>query len=227
MKIRIVKIGGSLLRRPNLLGDFQAWYRSTVDDANLTLLIVGGGEMINAVRSWDALRPGDPKRVHWRCVEMLRFSFESMRDSFELHGVWDRFGSIETESQWQSFWEQTLAEWDSNRSPSHQIVLVNVPAFYTPQANRGLVYALPETWETTTDAIALLLAHHVSLIFRDSERMESQPDVHFSVETTLLKSCMPPDHWTIESLVQAEIIDPACRIFANSSLAMNIERLPG
>lgn len=230
MKIRIIKIGGSLLLRPDLIGDFQAWYRRNTQEACLTLLIVGGGEMINAVRGWDALRPGDPASVHWRCVEMLRFSFESIRDAFEAHRVGDRLSgdrleAIATETHWRDFVENSLPGWFQSEALANEVILLNVPAFYAPAISSDSVLRLPENWQTTTDAIALWLAHQVWVKMRDAVDIQRGEKAPFSVECTLLKSCVPPDDWTLESLVEAEIIDPACLVFADSPIVLNVEKL--
>lgn len=236
MKIRIVKVGGSLLLRPDLIGDFHAWYRQSTKEPCCTLVIVGGGEMINAVRGWDALRPGDPASVHWRCVEMLRFSFESicesMRDVFEKGSIVEPFEAIATGPQWQEFVGQSLPVWLQDNVPRKKLILVNVPAFYTPALSHASASGLPEDWQTTTDAIALWLAHQVSVdlggqgVSRSKMGHKPRGNSIFPVECTLLKSCTPPTDWTLDSLVEAGIIDPACRIFADSPVELNVEKLP-
>lgn len=124
---RVIKVGGSLLGRPNLLDDLFAWW-STLDLAD-DWLLVGGGQMIDAVRVWDRLRPTDPTDVHWQCVEMLRHSRQHLIAAMHADGRWrDRMNGTPAEFQ-----------------------VVDPTVFY----HRDAGSPLPENWDTTTDAIAM------------------------------------------------------------------------
>lgn len=138
---RVVKLGGSLLVREDLVDRLHRWY--TAQRAAETLLIVGGGELIDAIRRLDRVRPGDPAAVHWRCVDLLRATFETVTEWFPGWAV------IASDAQFH----QQLRDGFARDRPT----LVSVSAFYRRDSAAGL----PEDWRTTTDAIAAFLAHQV------------------------------------------------------------------
>ena len=128
-----IKIGGSLLRRH----DFGSLVRRELERAPepTRLVIVGGGELINAVRVLDAIRPLPAAAIHWRCVALLDTTFEFAADWLpELTPI------------------RTAEDWNrlvSGARPGNY--LVRPGAFYEPGADGGL----PSDWRTTTDAIAV------------------------------------------------------------------------
>lgn len=133
---RIIKIGGSLLLREHLTADLNAWV-ATQSPAQ-TIAIVGGGELIDAIRRLDQRHPCDAAWVHWRCVRLLRTTFDWLADqlpNWRVHVTADHFESLH-----------------SNRHDGCHLVCVD--SFYHPDADAEL----PLSWETTTDAIAGWLA---------------------------------------------------------------------
>lgn len=211
MVIRVIKIGGSLLLRPNLLADLRQWREQNEQPGDTTIAIIGGGQMIDAVRSWDRLRPGDSSRVHWRCVEMLRHSFDCLRDALEVDPAWTNWQSIETSIAWQAWLD---------RPGGGRFVLLNVPAFYHAQASRRSKFPLPEDWRTTTDAIAIWLASEISTSIHRSHGVDAD-----KVECVLLKSCEIPSRWTVSSLVESGIIDAACGELEQAIPSLRVCRL--
>ena len=135
---RVVKVGGSLLQQANLPRDLVAWLSS--QQPAETLLIVGGGELIEAIRRIDRAALNDPATVHWRCVDLLQTTYQFVKDWYPN---WE---SIETVAEFQ----RALDCGFSNSRPT----LVAVGSFYRPESDGGL----PTDWRTTTDAIAALLA---------------------------------------------------------------------
>lgn len=135
---RVIKIGGSLLTRDALGRSIQAWVRRQPPAE--TFAIVGGGEMIEAVRRLDAAFACDPAWLHWQCVAMLRFTFEwlgQQLDDWQLHATAEQFEGLQSQ----------LAFGDAPSVDNH---LVDVKSFY----RLGSAGPLPENWTTTTDAIA-------------------------------------------------------------------------
>lgn len=213
MAKRIIKIGGSLLARPRLLEDLHAWRRQFERQGDTTIAIVGGGQMIEAVRTWDRLRPGRPTAVHWRCVEMLRHSYDCLREAIELDSSWNRWRSIDTASQWRDWLASSDKVSSTEPTLRPEFVLLNVPAFYTPELSRASSIPLPGDWRTTTDAIAMWLAHQLSSEFG------------LDVRCFLLKSCDISPNWSLASLVKEGVIDPACLAFQDVSLNWQVQRL--
>lgn len=213
MAIRIIKIGGSLLLRPSLLADLLAWRRRFEREGDTTIAIVGGGQMIEAVRTWDRLRPGPPAKVHWRCVEMLSYSYDCLREAIQADSSWNRWRSIETASQWHGWLSSLRGLASSDRACRPGFVLLNIPSFYNSDSSNASSVRLPEDWRTTTDAIAMWLTHQLS--------QQSSPNV----QCVLLKSCEISTDWSLASLAREGVIDPACLRFEGSSIDLRVHRL--
>lgn len=133
---RVIKIGGSLLRYKSLPRSLRSWLDSQPPAE--TFAIVGGGELIDAVRHLDETFPASPMWVHWQCVSLLRTTFEWL--AVQL-GDWQ----IESTAEQFDQLKRTFPAQTDNAS-----YLVAVDSFYHP----GVDSPLPEDWTTTTDAIA-------------------------------------------------------------------------
>ena len=163
---RVVKVGGSLLDRVDLTSALSQWVDGQL--VGETLVVVGGGSLVNAIRELDTIRPGDPVEVHWLCVDLLGVTFRLMSSWFD-------WPTVRTPEQLQT---QTAAGFATDRP-----TLVAVEAFYSRElTNQCNSPVLPESWQTTTDAIAALLAWRNRGRARDFEvlldrsRDESRPD---------------------------------------------------
>lgn len=121
--------------RDSLAQELDSWI-ATQPPAE-TIAIVGGGELIDAVRRLDAQHHHDAAWVHWQCVGLLRTTFQWLSwqlDSWQLHSTADEF-------------EQLCKSGEKAAVTSH---LVAVDSFYHEQTESPL----PLDWTTTTDAIA-------------------------------------------------------------------------
>ncbi len=136
---RIVKIGGSLLTRGDLIPAINDWLAQQTPAENV--VIVGGGALIDAVRQLDVVRPGKEATVHWRCIELLGTTFQITAEWFP---AWNQ---IRTRESFQCGVDFGFS--------SSQPTIVNVGAFY--QASDK--HKLPLDWRTTTDSIAVLLGN--------------------------------------------------------------------
>ncbi len=139
---RVLKIGGSMLLRDDLTTAVNRW----IDDQSgpPTIVIVGGGQLINAVRQLDRLRQVDPEQVHWTCVDLLTATAR-------FAAQWFEWRLIETQAEWQHGLKQGFGD-----AP----VVITPSVFYNPTTPRNAV-TLPVDWRTTTDSIAALLAHRL------------------------------------------------------------------
>lgn len=133
MSTTVVKIGGSLLTQPELPLRLSDW----LTNRERAAVVVGGGEMIEAVRRWDAIHPLDPVRTHWRCVRMLRHTAELVAEWLPTATV------IETRQQFETYRLEQPAG----------IHVVPPDTFYHPDTEDRL----PCDWTTTSDSIAGLL----------------------------------------------------------------------
>ncbi|TWT69643.1 amino acid kinase family protein [Crateriforma conspicua] len=176
---RIIKIGGSLLCRPTLVADLRR-YLNDQPPAH-SLLIVGGGQMVDAVRELDGLRPLPSADVHWMCVDLLHATFQMCR-------CWlAELDAIDCRNDLSQWLERT--DDARNTCPDPRTSCISPRAFYRREDDSG---KLPETWATTTDSIAALLAE------------KTRAD-----ELVLLKSCDVDSKVDVDQMTESEIVDAA------------------
>lgn len=72
-RLAVVKVGGSLLTAPQFLERLRAWLAGTTmaQPGTHFVLIVGGGQWVEAVRQLDAQSPLGDERAHWLCIDIL------------------------------------------------------------------------------------------------------------------------------------------------------------
>ena len=144
---RVVKLGGSLLDREDLLVRLPQWLRELDHGASEpveSLFVVGGGPLIDAVRTLDHVRPRDSVATHWMCIDLMETTLRLVRSWFP---EWHVVSSIDE-------FQNGLANGFATHIPS----LISVASFY----RRETACDLPMDWRTTSDAIAALLAIQVN-----------------------------------------------------------------
>lgn len=139
MHRRVIKVGGSCLSNPDLPHKLSHFLDADVHSQNL--IIIGGGLCIDAMRALDQHFQLDQSRMHWRCVELLRTSFEVLGE------LLPSLQQISSKKQL----DDLLA---APRSCLSYLIAVDV--FYNP--NTSIASGLPVGWQTTTDSIAAFLA---------------------------------------------------------------------
>ena len=172
--LRVVKLGGSLLSRANLAAELRAWSRRQTP-ARADLYVVGGGLLLDAVRQLDAVHGFDEQAMHWRCVRMLRFSFELLG---ELVPEW---AAIETQAEFET--RRTHGDFAG-------AMRVAVDSFFTPHCDGSLA----PSWSTTTDSIAAFLAHRVAadeLVVLKSCAVDAEQSLADQVRAGLLDPQFP------------------------------------
>jgi 5-(aminomethyl)-3-furanmethanol phosphate kinase len=136
----VVKLGGSLLLRPDLSGSLRDWLFAQTDHPQINV-IVGGGAMIDALRTLDRIHQLDPVAMHWRCVRALRLTLEVVAAWIPEAVVIDTRAAFARHARWhRSGW-----------------FLIAPEAFYFP----GGGDPLPCDWTTSSDSIAALLARRL------------------------------------------------------------------
>lgn len=143
MMRRVVKVGGSLLLRDDLLTALPRWIASQQADSE-TLVIIGGGELIDAIRGLERVHGGDDVDIHWLCVDLLETTFRIVSGWFDWHRV-------TTPQALRS----CITSGFSLQSPT----LVSARAFYVRDQVDDPNITVPMDWRTTSDTIAGLLAH--------------------------------------------------------------------
>lgn len=144
-KIRVLKLGGSLLTRQEWPQRLRAWLRS--QPIALNLLVIGGGEIVEAVRDLDSVHQFSPAFAHWLCIDLLSTTLQIASCLIPEMPV------IANPEQLQS----TLASAQTSTAPL--TCLVHVNAFYGPSVTTPM---LPEDWSTTSDSLAAWLAVQVN-----------------------------------------------------------------
>ncbi|MFV1966276.1 MAG: hypothetical protein ACC628_12705, partial [Pirellulaceae bacterium] len=76
IKIRVVKVGGSLFDLPDLRGALARW-TARQSPAN-NVLIAGGGPLVDLIRKVDQPLRLDAEKVHWACISVLAASARLM-----------------------------------------------------------------------------------------------------------------------------------------------------
>lgn len=191
LKRVVLKIGGSILFSGKSLSE-QVDALSREFRGCQVFVIVGGGEIVEAIRQLHRFRPElDMGWVHWECVRLLDSTFAI---SQQIVTSWE---PIETSGQLSAL----LA------SGREGIYLVRVHSFYnqgtswggieSPGLTEAEIAAVrpAESWDTTTDAIAWYLAWKIS-----------------AQEVYLLKSCECSEGALlgieeVENLAEAGVVD--------------------
>ncbi len=137
---RVIKLGGSLLQRPNLRQVIFDWLEKEPPATNF--VIVGGGGIIDAVRDFDSVHTPDQELIHWLCVDLLSATQSLVASVFpEWVNITDR---------------STLLAFTARRQ-EQKTAIIAVKTFYSADQDHGL----SRDWNTTTDSIAAALAVHV------------------------------------------------------------------
>ncbi len=138
----VIKLGGSLLSQPRLGNRLSRLIQGHFPGHQVSLM-VGGGQVIEALRQLDQVHRLDAAALHWLCIESLRTTF---RIASLLLPQAQR---IETVSE--------FADYQHSRSPG--LHLIAIDSFFGPGNDDGL----PEDWSTTSDAIAAVLAKRLNV----------------------------------------------------------------
>jgi aspartokinase-like uncharacterized kinase len=141
MKVRVVKVGGSLLNWPPLPRALLEWLGSQPAAANV--LIAGGGELAEAIRRADQLFGLGEETAHWLCVDALGTTARLLA---ALHRP-----PLPLVSSFS-----TLQGWLA-RAEAKTLVL-DPRDFLTQHEQHLPGRPLPHTWDVTSDSISARLA---------------------------------------------------------------------
>ncbi len=144
MKLRVIKVGGSLCSWQGLGDGIRGWLAAHSVPPATNLLVVGGGTLVDVVRDWDETHRLSEAFSHWTSIRLLRTTTQL------VHELCPELTLLETPEQLQQFVEQTR-----NSSPtSSRAALVQAAAYYGMPGQP----TLPESWDVTSDSLAALLA---------------------------------------------------------------------
>lgn len=194
---RIIKIGGSMLLRDNLAAAVNHWLNA--HPADQTMIIIGGGKLIDAVRELDQNHKMASEQTHWMCVDLLTATACFAADLFG-------WPLITTEQQWKELVQRGKKS-PNLQSHERQPTVITPTVFYNRSTNVPNTQ-VPHDWRTTTDSIAALLAHKI-----DAD------------ELVLLKSCPIAKHMSLSQLADSGIVDEAFPGVAADLRSIRIEQL--
>ncbi len=187
---RVIKIGGSCLSRASFPNRFREWL--VHEPAAENWIIVGGGDCIDAMRDLAERFPLNAAAMHWRCVRMLRATYEILG---ELFPEWDEIDGAHT------FAARRVSK---SRASTMRVA---VDSFYFPPADTSTRAPLPLGWETTTDSIAAYLAREISAseLVLIKSCLASSSDPVYLAEQGVVDGAFPvalPQHlpWRITTL---------------------------
>ncbi len=143
-RLRVVKLGGSLLESRDWQARLVNWIE-TLPTAR-TLLLVGGGPPVDAIRSMAELYHYEQEFLHWLCIDAMDISFRMAQQQLGI--AWLPLRTADALRDWSTRVESALG-------------LVHVSSFYTIANHRDLPVLLPLDWSTTSDSLAALLARIV------------------------------------------------------------------
>lgn len=139
---RVIKLGGSLLSNSGAPQRIERWLEHLTEQQKTegspvwrNLWIVGGGELANTVRDWDAKFSLAPEFAHWACIDLMDINAR-------LLCAW--FPHWEISDQLSNQLKGTAESWN-------QVFLVS-------RWLRERKSNLPQSWATTSDSIALFVA---------------------------------------------------------------------
>ncbi len=144
MKLRVVKLGGSLLARRDWPQRLRDWLSANTEAS--TLVVVGGGELVESIRELDAVHNLSAEFVHWLCIDLLAHTAQIVNQ------LLPELARIETQAELQQWCLRTENECHA------QVALATVTAFYNRATHDE---RLPKSWLTTSDSLAALLAKQI------------------------------------------------------------------
>ncbi len=144
MMRRVIKLGGSLLTLPGLKETFGNWLSRQQPAQNLA--IVGGGDLVEAVRTLDSIHHLPSHQTHWVSIDL-------MHTTCQLAGaILGNSAQIDRPS--------ALEQWLLGSDPSPQpnpVALVSPLAYRSSIAESGF----PESWDATSDSISAWFASKI------------------------------------------------------------------
>jgi 5-(aminomethyl)-3-furanmethanol phosphate kinase len=208
--LRVIKLGGSLLDFKELKGAFKEWLAE--QSTALNLVVAGGGEIVESVRTLDQTHHFDPSFTHWVAIDLMNTTARIAAHILNAPLLITDPGSLSL----------TVLETKRNACKgvcADGMAVVAPHAFYSPDLVQLDDHPLPESWECTSDTIAAYLA------------VLTQAD-----ELVLLKSSLPVGfakgplaHEQIEQISEAGIVDctfPAIAKRIASVRAVNLRLNP-
>jgi 5-(aminomethyl)-3-furanmethanol phosphate kinase len=135
LSLRVVKVGGSLFDLPDLSVRLQAWLEQ--QPSARTLLLGGGGPLVEETRRQHAIKPLDESAAHWLCIEAMNATAQFLAERLGGSTLIETLGSLSDTHEPLVF---APLDWLRNEEP------------YKSGTR------LTKSWDVTSDSIAARLA---------------------------------------------------------------------
>ena len=187
MSVTVLKLGGSLLDRPDLPDRLRAVFAKL--DGDRPLLICGGGEAADVVRRWHDAHRLDEEQSHWLALDSIRLNQRLLL-------------TLMPELELVSNHAAAESAWTRGRVP-----LLDLMSFVSIEESAldANVKPLPHTWFVTSDSLAAWTAIRwpaSRLVLLKSLELAPRENLSQAVEAGLidgffpaLGSNLPPTFW--------------------------------
>ncbi len=144
LPLRVVKVGCSLFERRQLAEQLRAWLRA--QSPAIHVLFAGGGELADAIRTWDERFQIGEANCHWLCIEALSITAQVLQQASRGFPLLRDFSEL----QRRIGGHRQFCEPES--------IVFDVRQFLSEVESSSPPIALPHRWQVTTDSIAARLA---------------------------------------------------------------------
>lgn len=138
---RVVKLGGSLLDLPDLVERLTAWMDRQA--AAESVLVVGGGALVEEIRRLDRIHRTQQDISHWLCIRAMAIQASFIAQMMPRVELCESVDVLRTAAR-------------VNR------LLIVDPWRFMRDELRLSPTPLPESWDVTSDSIAARLAHLIA-----------------------------------------------------------------
>lgn len=138
---RVVKLGGSLLTTAELRERFDGWVAR--QSPARTILVVGGGELVEAIRQINRVHRLDSTSTHWLAVRAMKITARLAAELLER--------PLET-------------KYESLAGHREEVVVFDVWTFLESMEPQLDGVQLPSNWDVTSDSIAARVAQATSAV---------------------------------------------------------------
>ncbi len=184
----VFKLGGSLLDQVDWPMRLRAWLNQQPPGKYFG--IVGGGDVVEAMRKLDRVHGLSQTAMHWRCIRLLDATLEIASELTPEIKVLKYSNELLIHSAFEIRENLIVSQ--------RELYWVHVSAFYQPGISD--LGSLPadtfwptEGWATTTDTLALMLAHQIH-----------------AHRVVLMKSCEVGHIDSLEMAAKVGIVDREC-----------------
>lgn len=181
LPLRIVKVGCSLFERRQLPDQLQAWLQS--QSPAIHVLLAGGGELADSIRTWDQRFQLGEANSHWLCIEALGITAEVLQKVLCDVPLLRNFDVL----------RRCISK--LHLSGESAVIVFDARQFLRVFEHSKPPQPLPHTWQVTTDSIAARLAEVLAadelVLLKSRPCPEEQSDFAALAELGLVDEYFP------------------------------------